>query len=85
MFFDAIIGTIYSDYVSLHITRTKKAEDIDKKYWPHLYTIHGNYLSQLRPNGKKVTIDEIRQYFHKQPWQRIAFLIKNIINDINAS
>ena len=55
-----------------------------KAYLPHLYSIHGIYLSQLRPNGKKVTVDEIQQYFHKQPWQRIVFLIKKVIESVNA-
>jgi hypothetical protein len=84
MFFDAIIKTIYDNYIELHVTKVKTHNEIDKKYLPHLYTIHGNYLTQLRPNGKKITVDEIKQYFHKQPWQRIVFLIKNIVNEINC-
>jgi hypothetical protein len=84
MFFDAIIKTMYNNYVDLHITKCITVNEIEKAYLPHLYSIHGIYLSQLRPNGKKVTVEEIQQYFHKQPWQRIVFLIKKVIESVNA-
>jgi hypothetical protein len=83
MFMNSIIKMLYDFYVDLHITKVKKAEDIDKMYLPHLYSIHGLYLSQLRPEGKKVNINEITMYLHKQPWQRVAFLIKKIVDGIN--
>lgn len=76
MCMDTIIKQLYFSYVDLHITKTKKVEEIDKMYLPHLYSIHGIYLSQLRPNNKKVDMNEIRVYLHKQPWQRIVFLLK---------
>jgi hypothetical protein len=67
---------LYNLYVDVHITKTKIATDIDKMLQPHLYRIHGIYLSQLRPNGKKITSQDIVLYLHKQPWQRIAQLLK---------
>ena len=85
MFMNGIIKMLYDYYVDLHITKVKKAEEIDKMYLPHLYSIHGLYLSQLRPEGKKVNINEITLYLHKQPWQRISFLIKKIVDGINES
>ncbi len=85
IFMNNVIKMIYDLYVDLHITKVKKPEEIDKMYLPHLYSIHGLYLSQLRPEGKKVNINEITLYFHKQPWQRIAFLIKKILDIINTS
>lgn len=84
MFMDGIIKIIYDNYVDLHIVKTKRAEEIDKLYLPHLYSIHGIYLSQLRPIGKKVNLEEIRMYLHKQPWQRIVFLIRKCIERANA-
>lgn len=84
MFLDAIIKIMYDNYVDLHIMKTKSIDQIDKVFLPHLYSIHGIYLSQLRPNNKKVNQEEIRQYLHKQPWQRIAFIIKKLIEQINA-
>jgi hypothetical protein len=84
MFFEAIISTIYRNYVDLHIKKVVTVDEIDKVFLPHLYTIHGIYLTQLRSAGKKVTIDEIKQYFHKQPWQRIVFLMKKVLDSINS-
>jgi CRISPR/Cas system endoribonuclease Cas6 (RAMP superfamily) len=84
MFMDTVVKMLYDNYVDLHITKIKKANEIDKMFLPHLYSIHGIYLSQLRPNGKKVNFDEIKIYLHKQPWQRIVFLIKKLIEKANA-
>jgi hypothetical protein len=80
MFMDIIVKNLYDNYIDLHITKEKKSCDIDKMFLPHLYSIHGIYLSQLKPCNKKVNFDEIKIYLHKQPWQRIAFLIKKIIS-----
>lgn len=76
MFMNQLIKIVHDLYVQLHILKNIVSTDIDKMYLPHLYNMHGIYLSQLRSQGKKVTISEIIQYFHKQPWQRIAFLLK---------
>jgi len=73
-----VCTSIYEYYVALHITKVMTPAEIDKMYLPHLYAIHGIYLSQLRAQKKKVTMNEITQYFHKQPWQRIVFLIKKV-------
>ena len=77
-FMDIIIKFLYDNYVNLHITKVVTADTVDKMYLPHLYSIHGIYLNQLKPNGKKVNFYEIKEYLHKQPWQRIVFLIKKL-------
>jgi hypothetical protein len=79
---ESIVKKLYEHYVELHITKTKKAENIDKVFLPHLYNIHGIYLSQLKSNGKKVNLNEITLYLHKQPWQRIVFLIKKVSDGV---
>ena len=81
MFLNTIIKTLYDNYVNLHIKKIKTVEDIDKMFLPHLYSIHGLYLSELRP--KKVTINDIAIYLQKQPWQRISFLIKKLFSVMN--
>lgn len=81
MFLNTIIKTLYDNYVNLHIKKTKTVEDIDKMFLPHLYSIHGLYLSELRP--KKVTMNDIAIYLQKQPWQRISFLIKKLFSVMN--
>jgi hypothetical protein len=80
MCINTIIKQLYDMYIDLRITKIKKTTDIDKMFLTHLYNIHGLYLTQLRPSGKKVTLNEVQLYIHKQPWQRISFLIKKIIN-----
>jgi hypothetical protein len=85
MYMSGITKMLYDSYVDVHITKVKKANEIDKALLPHLYTIHGVFLSQLRPAGKKVNINEITLYLHKQPWQRILFLINKVYNNATAN
>ena len=77
-FMDILIKILYDNYVDIHITKARTADTVDKMYLPHLYSIHGIYLNQLKPSGKKVNFCEIKEYLHKQPWQRIVFLIKKL-------
>ena len=83
MFMDTVVKMLYDNYVDLHITKIKKAEEVEKMFLPHLYSIHGIYLSSLRPVGRKINFDEIKIYLHKQPWQRIVFMIKKLIEKAN--
>jgi hypothetical protein len=75
-----VIKVLYDLYVQLHIHKTKKVEDIDKMFHPHLYSLHGVYLSQLRPTGKVMTQHAVQLYLHKQPWQRLSFLIRKQVD-----
>ena len=79
-----MVDYLYRAYTELHIVKSKPTsevlEQIDKMYHPHIYALHGFYLTQLRPAGKKITMDVIRNYFHKLPWQRIAFLLRKTQN-----
>ena len=49
-------------------------------FHPQLYSLHGIYLTQLRPIGGSISLGDIQTYLHKLPWQRISFLMKKIIN-----
>jgi len=75
-FIGKIIRILYRHYIELHITKAIRQEEIDKMYHPHLYALHGIYLSSLRSSGRILTITDIHIYLHKQPWQRIAFLLR---------
>ena len=79
-----IIDYLYDNYMELHVTKTMNKRYVlgncDKMYHPHLYALHGMYLTQLRPSGNKMTKDVIQYYFHKLPWQRIAFLLRKTYN-----
>jgi hypothetical protein len=81
---NSLINILYTHYVDLHITKKTTVEQLDKMYLPHLYSLHGIYLSQLRPEMKKMSVNEIALYLHKQPWQRISFLVKKAIDKMNS-
>ena len=73
-----LIHSIYTEYQQLHVRKTTTIDKINKMYHPHLYSLHGHYLSQLRSANKKVTLNEVHDYLRKQPWQRISFLLRGI-------
>jgi hypothetical protein len=73
-----LIHSIYTEYQQLHVRKTTPIDKINKMYHPHLYSLHGHYLSQLRSANKKVTLNEVHDYLRKQPWQRISFLLRGI-------
>jgi len=82
---NAVIDLLYDYYVRLHITKTVTVDKINKMYHPHLYSIHGIFLTQLRPNKLAVTKKDIQLYLHKLPWQRLAFLIKKLNEQLTTS
>ena len=73
-----LIHAVYNEYQQLHVRKTTTIDKINKMYHPHLYSLHGHYLSQLRSANKKVTLNEVYDYLRKQPWQRISFLLRGI-------
>ena len=73
-----LIRAIHEEYQQLHVRKTTTIDKINKMYHPHLYTLHGHYLSQLRPAHKKMTLNEVHDYLRKQPWQRVSFLLRGI-------
>ena len=79
MHINAIIKTMYNLYVELHIRKTKRIDAIDKMFHPHLYKLQGIYLNQLLPAKKTMNVGEVQLYLHKQPWQRLSFLIRNTV------
>lgn len=76
-----IIKKLYQLYVELHILKTTNLDKIDKMYHPHIYMLHGLYMSNLRPSGKTMTPHNVQVYLHKLPWQRLSFMIRKIINE----
>jgi hypothetical protein len=73
-----LIHAIYVEYQQLHIRKATTIDKINKMYHPHLYSLHGHYLSQLRAANKKITLNEVHDYLRKQPWQRVSFLLRGI-------
>lgn len=79
MYLITIIIHIHELYCKVHITKSVGIDDVNKIYHPHLYTLHGIYLSKLRNESKKVTLNDVYDYIHKLPWQRTQFLIDNYL------
>jgi hypothetical protein len=71
-----VIQSIFVIYINLHVAKSITVDTIDKMYLPHLYNLHGIYITQLRPKKMKLVPMDIHAYFCKQPWQRISFLIR---------
>ena len=69
-----IIQTLYTLYVDVHISK-KEGVEIDQMYKPHIYALHGYYLSTLREKGFFIRRKEVADYIDKLPWQRLVFLL----------
>lgn len=76
IFMNMVIEHVYHDYIELYVTKNITKNNVNKMYIPHLYSLHNLYITSLRQHNKKITPEQITLYFHNQPWQRIAFLIK---------
>ena len=70
-----LLVDLYYEYYFVHCTKEKSINEVKKAYHPHLYTIHGIYLTQLRPNYQKMSMEDIRLYLLKLPWQRLSSLL----------
>ncbi len=80
MYYNFHICNIFDMYKKLHVYKSITREDISKHYIGHIYNIHGHYLTDLRPNNKVVTLNDVCLYMYKQPWQRIAHLMNSSLN-----
>jgi hypothetical protein len=69
------IADVYKLYVNVHIQKTIDIERIDKRFRPHLFSLHGMYLQKLRPNGMRIREKDVEMYLKNLPWQRILFLV----------
>lgn len=80
-----LISKLMTHYRDLYIRHSVRREEIDKMYLPHLYNLHGYYLSHIKPTGGHLTENDIHLYFHKQPWQRIVFLINKYLSELRIN
>ena len=72
-----MIKMIYDNYVEMHIKKCGCI--VNKMFLPHIYNIHGMYLT----TKNRITENDVVLYIRKQPWQRIAFLIKKCLQVID--
>jgi len=73
VFLNHMIQYLHGLYMDVHVQRTTPIQQIDRMYHPHLYALHGIYLSRKKP----ITVNDVYEYLRLQPWQRIAFLLRN--------
>jgi hypothetical protein len=73
VFLNHMIQYLHGLYMDVHVQRTTPIQQIDRMYHPHLYALHGIYLSRKKP----MTVNDVYDYIRLQPWQRIAFLLRN--------
>lgn len=76
VFMNDIIHTLHRMYLMIHVRKSGTFAQIHRVYRPHLYALHGIYLTSLRPEKKWLTDQDIRVYLISQPPARIAFLIR---------
>lgn len=70
-----LIQDLYNLYVKVHIRKEAKLEEIEDIYRPHVYALHGYYLSTLKSVGFFIRNKEVTDYIKKLPWQRLLFLM----------
>jgi hypothetical protein len=76
----SLVSHLLNYYQRVHIFKTLSITDVDKMFHPHLYSLHGHYLSNLRSINKRIDSIYIHEYLLNLPWQRLIFLIKKLIN-----
>lgn len=70
-----IVNKLYKTYVDVYITHTQKLEFSPTQYKPHLYALHGLYITQLKPADLFIRKKDVMNYVHKLEWQRLLFLM----------
>lgn len=80
-----ILGYLYNYYEKVHIQKTMSIAEVDKMFHPHLYSLHGYYLTNLKGMGKRLDTIHIHEYLVNLPWQRLLFLMKRISLLLNSS
>lgn len=70
-----IVNKLYKTYVDVYMTHIQKLEFSPVQYKPHLYALHGLYLTQLKPADLFIRKKDVMNYVHKLEWQRLLFLM----------
>ena len=69
-----ITQQLYDLYVKSHI-RKEGQDVVEPIFKPHVYALHGHYLSVLKPKGFFIRLKEVTEYIDKLPWQRLVFMM----------
>jgi hypothetical protein len=79
---DSIVKNLYNLYVQVHITKTMRATTVDAKLKPHLFTLHGYFLYNLRPLKQFIRLKDVWTYVSALSWQQLVFLMQHTPNGV---
>ena len=73
----SLTGRLYGLYVSCHIRHDISFSDLPAHWKTHVYALHNQYLTVLKPQGFFVRKQEAIRYINELAFQRILHLIKS--------
>lgn len=80
---ERISRELYHTYQEVHIRRVKKLDEAKDYLRPHVFTLHGKYLNNLKPKGWFVRMKEVRDYIGELPWQRLNYIVRRLEGKID--
>jgi hypothetical protein len=60
---DNYLRKLLNEYKSCYIYKSQPLKQFQKNYKTHMYNLHEIYKNQLKPNDKKMTLDQVNEYF----------------------
>jgi hypothetical protein len=73
----SLTSRLYDLYVSCHIRHDVPFAELPPHWKTHVYALHSQYLSVLKPAGFFVRKQEVIQYMNDLVFQRVLHLIKS--------
>jgi len=73
----SLTGRLYGLYVSCHIRHDISFSDLPTHWKTHVYALHSQYLTVLKPQGFFVRKQEVIRYMNELVFQRVLHLIKS--------
>jgi hypothetical protein len=64
---DEFVRGLHAAYMRCKVRHDVTLSDLPSKFRTHVYQLHGEYLSELRPRGQVVTRDAVRNYVKRVP------------------
>jgi len=73
----SLTARLYDLYVSCHIRHDISFAELPAHWKTHVYALHSQYLTVLKPNGHFVRKQEAIRYMNELVFQRVLHLIKS--------
>ena len=71
----AFVQNLHHQYMDCKVRRAKDIKLVPFEYRNHVYTLHGQYLNDLRPLRRAVTRRVVEEYVNSLPAARLMFSI----------